>query len=80
MPNLKTTLTILEDLKQLGDLSDYKHQTIEEEVGQGIQTHDQLDLIFPSGRSLRLESCSSGNQEDTSLFVCSVSSPLTLVS
>jgi hypothetical protein len=70
---LKTTLAILEDLKQLGDITSYHHQTIEEEVGQGIQTHDQLDIAFPSGRSLRLESCSSGDQENTSLFVCSVS-------
>jgi hypothetical protein len=70
-----TTLPILDGMVKLGDLKDFKLETIEEIPGSGSREHERLTLTFPSGRVLKIDTFCSGSAENTSIFIDNAEAP-----
>ena len=59
----------LTGLCMLGELKDFKFETIEDEPGSGMRETDRLILTLPSGKTIVIDTFCSGCSENTSLIV-----------
>lgn len=68
MKDLKMTNEILDSLVRSGELSSYKYEEILESPDSEVRTTEQLELVFPSGKKLIIDTFCSGCLQNTSLF------------